>query len=143
MTTITTPLDFKFAPSSDGSFAGLGAVFGNVDLVDDVIRPGAFKKSLALHKLNGTWPLILINHAGIPFKTTTANYLIPIGVWDSIEEDSRGLSVKWPLIGLDSDRGKMTKAALDACILNVLSICYRATKIIRGTKASDPNRTIV
>ena len=33
--------------SADGSFEGLAAVYGNVDLGGDVIEPGAFNKTLA------------------------------------------------------------------------------------------------
>lgn len=39
-------LKFKSAPSEEGAFTGLAAVYGERDLVDDVIEPGAFRNSV-------------------------------------------------------------------------------------------------
>ena len=43
MERITAPLELKEA-NADGTFTGYAAVFGNIDLGDDVIEQGAFKK---------------------------------------------------------------------------------------------------
>jgi HK97 family phage prohead protease len=44
MDRIVAPIEIKTA-EKDGSFTGYAAVFGNVDLGDDVIQPGAFKSA--------------------------------------------------------------------------------------------------
>lgn len=44
MERLTAPLEIKSA-GKDGTFTGYAAVFGNVDLGDDIILPGAFKSA--------------------------------------------------------------------------------------------------
>lgn len=51
---ISVPLEIKDLGS--GTFNGYGSTFGNIDLGGDVVMPGAFKKSLAQHKEDDTWP---------------------------------------------------------------------------------------
>ena len=41
---VIAPLQIKSA-EQDGTFSGYAAVFGNVDLGDDIIQPGAFKQA--------------------------------------------------------------------------------------------------
>ncbi len=67
--------------SDDGTFEGYGSIFGNVDSYGEVVEPGAFGKSLARHAKAKTSPLMLWQH----------NPDYPIGVWESLEEDSKGL----------------------------------------------------
>ncbi|PRD45797.1 HK97 family phage prohead protease [Phyllobacterium phragmitis] len=66
----------------DGSFSGYASLFGEVDLGQDIIEPGAFARSL---KTRGTSGIrMLWQH--------DANE--PIGVWTVIREDARGLYVE-------------------------------------------------
>ncbi|KKB12373.1 primosome assembly protein PriA [Devosia geojensis] len=67
--------------SDDGTFEGYGSIFGNVDSYGEVVEAGAFSKSLARHAKAKTSPLMLWQH----------NPDYPIGVWESLEEDSKGL----------------------------------------------------
>jgi hypothetical protein len=52
--------DFRFELKSvseaDGSFTGLASTYGNVDLGNDEVIPGAFSKTLRDAK--GPWPLL-------------------------------------------------------------------------------------
>lgn len=81
--------EVKEAPDESGSFAGYGAVFGNVDLGRDVIVQGAFSDSLAKWRAKGKWPKMLWQHDARQ----------PIGVWTDMKEDGYGLFV----------RGRLTK----------------------------------
>ncbi len=102
-----------------GTFEGHGAVFGNVDSVGDMIEPGAFAKSLYACKACGKYPPMRKMH-GLGGKM-----LDPIGVWDHMEEDSKGLFVKGRLVGLDTEQGKWNYAQLREGALKGLSIGYR------------------
>jgi HK97 family phage prohead protease len=72
-------------------FEGHGAVFGNVDLGGDVILPGAFKRTLAEHKANGSLPAMFWMHN--PDR-------VP-GKWLEVAEDDKGLAVKGELAQTD------------------------------------------
>lgn len=74
--------------SEDGTFEGYGSVFGNADSYGEVVMPGAFAKSLAKHAKEKTSPLMLWQH----------NWENPIGVWDHLEEDRKGLFGKGRLL---------------------------------------------
>lgn len=92
----TFELKIKEMSNDDGerSFTGYGSTFTNVDHVGDIVKAGAFAKSLDLHRTNGTMPAMLIHH----------DLNRPIGVWKSMIEDSHGLLVE----------GKLTKGVRDA-----------------------------
>ncbi|HVN46906.1 MAG TPA: HK97 family phage prohead protease [Steroidobacteraceae bacterium] len=66
------------------TFEGLASVFNNLDLGGDVVMPGAFAKSLAAHRANGTAPAMFFMHdaAKIP------------GRWIDMAETREGLAVK-------------------------------------------------
>lgn len=74
--------------SEDGTFEGYGSIFGNADSYGEIVMPGAFTKSLAKHAKEKTSPLMLWQH----------NWEQPIGVWDELEEDSKGLFGKGRLL---------------------------------------------
>jgi len=79
------PLEIK--DLNDREFEGHGSVFGNRDLGDDIVIPGAFKKSLAEKKQTGIMPSMFWMHE--PGKV--------IGKWTKLTEDSRGLYVRGEL----------------------------------------------
>ncbi|RIY01483.1 HK97 family phage prohead protease [Aureimonas flava] len=72
------------ASAQTGNVTGLGSVFGNVDSYGDMVMPGAFAKSLAQHKREGTMPLMLWMH----------DQTKPIGRWLDMEETDIGLLVR-------------------------------------------------
>lgn len=72
----------------DGTFEGYGSIFGNVDSYGEKVMPGAFKESLARHKADGTMPLMLWQHDSWQ----------PIGIWEDLAEDAKGLRGKGRLL---------------------------------------------
>lgn len=105
-------LDLKAAPGEDGVFEGYASVFGVVDQGYDVVERGAFVKSLARRK-----PKMLWQHEMDK----------PIGVWDDVHEDERGLFVKGRLL-TDVSKGKEALALLKAGAIDSMSIGYRTVE---------------
>lgn len=111
MRQLNFPLELKAL--NEREFEGHGAVFGNRDLGGDVITRGAFKGTLAEHQANGTRPAMLWMHD--PHK--------PIGRWDSISEDAKGLKVKGTLA--DTDLGNEVRELLKMKAVSGMSIGFR------------------
>jgi len=72
--------------SEDGSFKGYGSIFGNRDLVGDVVNKGAFKESIKRKGPRGI--RMLWQH----------NVSNPIGYYTDVHEDKKGLYVEGQLI---------------------------------------------
>ena len=87
-------LDIKTI-ADDGTFTGYGSLFGVTDLGGDIVQAGAFTKSLKSKPANKV--KMLRGHDSSE----------PIGVWDSIVEDARGLKATGRLI-LDTVKGRET-----------------------------------
>ncbi len=108
-------LDIAFdikALDESGAFEGYASVFDVVDGFDDRVAPGAFAASLA-RKQGGRGVKMLWQHDASE----------PIGAWDSIVEDERGLYVRGRLL-LDVRRGAEAHALLKAGAIEGLSIGY-------------------
>ena len=135
-------IEVKALDDSNGEmrFTGYGAVFGNVDSYGDVIKKGAFKKTISEAKKTGIWPAMLSQHGGWGMS---ADDMTPIGIFDELEEDDIGLK----LGGLfaDTQRGRenytLTKMKPRPAITG-LSIGYIAKKYTIGTKPKEPRRTL-
>jgi len=112
---ITTRLEIKSLSSMQ--FEGHGAVFGNVDLGGDVLMPGAFARTLAKHKSEGTFPAMFWMHD---------QTRIP-GKWLDIMEDDTGLPVKGELA--QTDLGKEVHTLLKMDAVGGLSIGYMPTDV--------------
>jgi HK97 family phage prohead protease len=97
----------------DGSFEGYASLFNVADLGGDVIAPGAFRDSLRTRGPRGI--RMLFQHD--PSE--------PIGMWDELTEDARGLFVRGRLL-LDVARAREVLALLRAGALDGLSIGFRA-----------------
>ena len=95
-----------------GRFEGYGAVFNNTDLGNDVIKNGAFRKSLRNRKPKNI--KLLYQH-----KTD-----MPIGVFDSMKEDEHGLYVKGRL-ALKTQMGREAYELLKMGALDGLSIGFK------------------
>ncbi len=96
----------------DGHFAGYASVFGVPDLGRDIVRPGAFAKSLARRGPSGVRMLWQHDPAE------------PIGHWLSLSEDRHGLRVAGRL-NLDVQRARELAALLEDGALDGLSIGFR------------------
>lgn len=81
-------LRIKGDVEEDGTFEGYASVFGVRDSYNEVVEPGAFVESLVRHKREGSKPLMLWQH----------NPDEPIGVWDDLAEDKKGLWGKGRLL---------------------------------------------
>lgn len=100
--------------SEDGTFEGYGSIFGNVDSYGEKVMPGAFVESLARHKREGSSVLMLWNHDSHQ----------PIGVWDDLAEDAKGLWGKGRLL-LDIQKAREVHTLAKNKAIGGLSIGYR------------------
>lgn len=103
--------EMKREPTDDGVIEGYASVFEEVDNGLDVVSRGAFRKSLG----SGRKVRMLWQH----------DQSEPIGVWDEIREDERGLYVKGRILK-DVKRGADAIALYRAGAMDSLSIGYRA-----------------
>lgn len=111
------PLDAK-AVSDTGVIEGYASVFGNVDSYGEIVEPGAFVDSLVGAKRTGRKIKLLWQHD--PHQ--------PIGVWDDLAEDSKGLWVKGRLFKDTVAKAAEAYALLKEGALDGLSIGYRTLK---------------
>lgn len=102
----------------DGTFEGYGSIFGNLDSYGEIVEPGAFMKSLARHAKEKSSPLMLWQH----------NPDDPIGVWDDVTEDRKGLLCKGRFL-LDVQSGREAYVRAKAGAVRGLSIGYREIKV--------------
>lgn len=102
--------ELKAEPDAEGVFEGYASVFDVIDQGLDVVKPGAFAKTLA----SGRKVKMLWQH----------DQSQPIGVWEHVAEDERGLFVRGRLVkGVRQadEAGELLKAgAMDS-----MSIGYR------------------
>ncbi len=99
---------------------GYASLFGRVDQGGDMVLPGAYAGSLARA---GRRIRMLWQHD--PAE--------PIGVWDEIREDGRGLWVRGRLLP-EVSRGREAAALLAAGAIEGLSIGYRTIRATRDDK---------
>jgi HK97 family phage prohead protease len=103
--------------SDAGTFTGYGSIFGNLDSYGEIVEAGAFAKSLARHAKEKTSPLLLWQH----------NSDEPIGTWEDLEEDAKGLKGTGRFV-METARGREVHALLKAGAVRGLSIGYREVK---------------
>lgn len=105
--------DFQVSNVSDeGTITGYGSVFGALDAGNDIVLPGAFKKSLAAR---GSKPIpMLWNH----FES------FPIGKWTEVSEDERGLKLTGRFT-LASPKAQEIHALAKDEVISGLSIGYK------------------
>jgi HK97 family phage prohead protease len=107
-----TPLDLKRV-EPDGTFSGYASLFNTEDMGRDIVLPGAFRDSLRERGPAGI--KLLYQH----------NPAEPIGVWENLKEDSRGLLARGRLT-LAVARAREVLALMRAGALDGLSIGFRA-----------------
>ena len=111
----------EFKAAKDGTIEGYGSIFGNVDNGYDIVEAGAFADSLK----SGTKVKMLWQHS--PWD--------PIGVWDEVKEDDKGLWVKGHILA-DVEKGREATALVKAGAVDGLSIGYRTLEF-RESKVED------
>ena len=127
---IDTGLERKFArfdadlTVKDGvMIEGYASYFGDTDQGGDVVMAGAYAKSLARLGAERRQVKMLWQHD--PAQ--------PIGVWDEVREDKRGLYVKGRLLEAVG-RGREAAALIGAGAIDGLSIGYRTLRASKNDK---------
>lgn len=123
---IITHLEIKSLDEA-GTFEGYGSIFGNTDSYGDVVEPGAFKDYLAKNKPSSV--KLLWQH----------NTDEPIGYYEEIYEDEKGLYVKGKLLIDDIARAREAYALLKVKAINGLSIGFT---IMPGGAEWDDKRKV-
>lgn len=100
---------------------GYASLFGRSDKGGDVVQKGAYAASLKR-----------LGSAGIRVKMLWQHDPAePIGVWDTVREDERGLYVKGRLLR-EVTRAREACALIEAGALDGLSIGYRTKRAEKG-----------
>lgn len=137
--------ELKFAEGDGASvamkFSGHGAVFKNTDAYGDVIEPGAFANWLADVKGGKQdWPAMLSQHGGWGM---TSEDLTPVGAWQDLAEDGKGLAVDGELAGTTRGNDLYTLMKMrPRPAIKGLSIGYLAREFEMGTKPNEPRRRL-
>ncbi len=127
---ICSDLERKFSRFSeslsvtDGTvIEGYASYFGQADQGGDVVQAGAYAKSLAALKASGRSVKMLWQHD--PAQ--------PIGTWDEVREDARGLYVKGRILP-EIEKGREAVALIGAGAIDGLSIGYRTRRASKNAK---------
>ncbi len=102
---------------------GYASLFNAPDQGGDVVAPGAYAASLKAMKADGRRVRMLWQHD--PAQ--------PIGIWDEVTEDARGLYVKGRLLSSVA-RGREAAALIAAGAIEGLSIGYRTVRAAKSDK---------
>ena len=103
---------------------GYASLFGDQDRGGDVVELGAYAASLSKLEAEGRQVKMLWQHD--PAQ--------PIGVWDEVREDGRGLYVKGRLLE-GVARAREAAELIAAGAIDGLSIGYRTVKAAKNTKS--------
>jgi HK97 family phage prohead protease len=110
------------AEGETGRFTGYASIFDVVDDQGDRVERGAFARSLKESAARGQPPALLWQHD--PGE--------PIGVWEQLREDARGLACIGRLC-LETRRGAEAHALMKQGALSGLSIGYRVRVAARDS----------
>jgi len=102
---------------------GYASYFGKPDQGNDVVEAGAYAASLKHLTAKDRTVKMLWQHD--PSQ--------PIGVWDEVFEDAKGLYVKGRIL-MDVEKGREAAALLAAGAIDGLSIGYRTKKATKNAK---------
>lgn len=101
--------------NTEGKIIGYASIYGNVDAGGDIMMPGAFSGSLEKMRVKGYKPKMLWQHD--PAQ--------PIGVWEAMREDEKGLLIQGRILG-NIRTGAEAIELLKAGAIDGLSVGYRA-----------------
>ncbi|MFK0204205.1 HK97 family phage prohead protease [Agrobacterium sp. NPDC090283] len=114
--------------ASDGTFSGYASVFGEVDLGQDVIERGAFRRSIEERGAAGIRMLYQHDPAE------------PIGAWRTIREDERGLYVEG-VLAPGVARSREVHSLMKTGALDGLSIGFRTVRSSKEGRAGKEARS--
>jgi uncharacterized protein len=112
------------ALKADGRIEGYASLFGVEDQGRDIVMPGAFRSSLAQRGARNIRML---------FQHDPAQ---PVGVWDEVREDARGLYVRGRIIA-EAATGRDLLALLKGGAIDGLSIGFRARRAQRDARTGQ------
>lgn len=115
--------DAEMQVDDDLRIEGYASLFGNADQGGDVVAKGAYAASLARLSAEGRQIKMLWQHD--PEQ--------PIGVWDEVREDDKGLYVKGRLLESVA-RAREAAALIAAQAIDGLSIGYRTVTAMKTDK---------
>ena len=102
---------------------GYASLFGKCDQGGDVVARGAYARSLKRLLAEGRAVKMLWQHD--PAQ--------PIGIWDEVREDARGLYVSGRLL-VSVAKGREAKTLVEAGAIDGLSIGYRTKRAVKNEK---------
>ncbi|GAA3873005.1 HK97 family phage prohead protease [Celeribacter arenosi] len=104
---------------------GYASLFGIKDTGGDVVQKGAYARSLSTLSQKGRRVKMLWQHD--PAQ--------PIGIWDEVHEDAKGLFVKGRLL-TELQQGREAVALIEAGAIDGLSIGYRTLRAQKDQKGA-------
>jgi Escherichia/Staphylococcus phage prohead protease len=126
----TDGLEHKFAKfgealavTDDARIEGYASLFGQADQGGDIVEKGAYARSIKALSSAGRKVKMLWQHD--PAQ--------PIGVWEEVREDKRGLWVRGRLLE-STQKGREAIALIGAGAIDGLSIGYRAVRAVKNDK---------
>jgi HK97 family phage prohead protease len=126
---------FKVKLNSDdpaGTIEGYVSAYGNVDRANEIVMPGAFADSLSRQKREGNYPLMLWQH----------DTREPIGVWEDLADDGKGLWGKGRLlINANVPTADKVYSLVKNDAVRGMSIGYREIDVEPG-KDGEPTKLI-
>ena len=120
---LNRPIEIK-AVNEDGLFSGYASVFEEIDSYRDIVKRGAFEKTLADTESKGRAVPILWQHDASK----------PIGVYTSLKEDERGLYVEGQL-NMDVQQAREALSLLKQKALSGISIGYNSVRYDTDVKS--------
>jgi len=128
MESSVTGLEHKFCRLGDGltvkggaEIEGYASLFGKADQGGDTVEKGAYAAALKRLAESGRRVKMLWQH----------DPNLPIGVWDAVREDGKGLYVKGRIL-TEVEKGREAMALLEAGAIDGLSIGYRTIRARKG-----------
>lgn len=116
-----TDLTAEVLPQGGTQIEGYASLFGACDQGGDIVQAGAYSASLKALSAQGRNVKMLWQHD--PTQ--------PIGIWDEVREDARGLYVKGRLLE-SVGKGREAAALIGAGAIDGLSIGYRTVKAAKN-----------
>jgi len=126
---LDSELERKFCRFDDGLalnenvISGYASVFGLADQGGDIVQAGAYGGSLSALAASSRQVKMLWQHD--PTQ--------PIGIWDEVREDAKGLFVKGRLLA-EIAKGREAQALIAAGAIDGLSIGYRTKRAEKNAK---------
>lgn len=105
--------DLSVKAAADGTFSGYGSVFGVVDTYNEIVASGAFADTIAARPKGRPLPVLWQHRQDAP-----------IGVYDVVREDAKGLYVEGRLLVKEVAQAREAHALMTIGAVSGLSIGY-------------------